>query len=73
VLADHGINADGVVVVVASDGEPMGAALLAAAHRLHADLLVMGAFAHGAFRERMLGGVTQHVLAEADLPVLMRH
>jgi len=51
----------------------MGAALLAAAHRLHADLLVMGAFAHGAFRERMLGGVTQHVLAEADLPVLMRH
>jgi len=73
VLADHGINADVVAVVVPSDGEPMGAALLAAAHRLHADLLVMGAFAHGAFRERMLGGVTQHVLAEADLPVLMRH
>jgi protein CrcB len=47
--------------------------LLAAAHAVDADLLVMGAYAHGAWRERIFGGVTRAMLAHADIPVLMRH
>jgi protein CrcB len=71
VLAEHGINVR--VVAVPADGGRVGADLLAVARGLGADLLVMGAFAHGELRERVLGGVTRHVLSEADLPVLMQH
>jgi len=60
-------------VHVAPEGAPMGTALLAAARRRGAGLLVMGAFAHTPLRERILGGVTARVLAEAEIPVLMRH
>ena len=48
-------------------------ALLDTAHRLSADLLVMGAYAHSPLRELILGGVTQYMLDHADLPVFMRH
>jgi nucleotide-binding universal stress UspA family protein len=34
---------------------------------------VMGAFAHGEWREMMFGGVTRTMLAQADLPLFMRH
>ena len=50
-----------------------GAALLKAAHAIHADLLVMGSYSHSRLRERILGGATRHVLAHAHLPVLMQH
>jgi protein CrcB len=50
-----------------------GQRLLEAAHEVGADLIVMGAFAHGEWRERVFGGVTRTMLAEADLPLLMRH
>jgi len=33
----------------------------------------MGAFTHGAWRQRVFGGVTRTMLAEADLPLFMRH
>lgn len=56
----------------AQDGS-VGARLLTAAHDVAADLLVVGAYAHGEWREAMLGGVTRYMLANADLPVLMRH
>jgi nucleotide-binding universal stress UspA family protein len=51
----------------------VGAALLAAARAGGADLLVMGAWTHARWTEFVLGGVTRHMLAHADLPVLMRH
>ncbi len=38
-----------------------------------ADLLVMGAYAQNRLRAALLGGVTRHVLAQAELPVLMAH
>jgi nucleotide-binding universal stress UspA family protein len=46
---------------------------LTKAHELGADMLVMGAYAHSPLREALLGGVTRHMLAHADLTVLMRH
>ena len=55
-------------------GEPhqVGKLLLTQASRLGA-LLVMGAFSHWRWQERLLGGVTDHVLREATTPVLMMH
>ena len=58
---------------IAADARPIGTALLDEARRVGADLLVMGAYGHGEWRERLVGGATREVLAAADLPVLMRH
>jgi len=71
VLAEHGLIAS--LHVLAIHPGPFGQTLLDTAHRLGADLLVMGAYAHSPLRELILGGVTRHMLAHADLPVLMRH
>ena len=68
---EHGIRAQ-AHAVPDHDG-PVGAQLLKLAHELGADLLVMGAYAHGEWREALLGGVTRYVLDHAGLPVLMRH
>jgi nucleotide-binding universal stress UspA family protein len=50
-----------------------GEALLAEAHELGADTLVMGAYVHQPMVGVILGGVTRYMLAHADIPVLMRH
>ncbi len=54
------------------DGEA-GEALLEGAADVAADLLVMGAYGCNRFSEWALGGATRHVLADAALPVLLRH
>lgn len=71
VLREHGIAAE-LHVVSAHDGSA-GERLLAAAHELGADMLVMGAYGHGEWREALFGGVTHHMLHHADLPVWMQH
>jgi protein CrcB len=71
VLADHAVPAQ-LVTVPDGDG-PTGERILAAAHQVGADLLVMGAYAHGAWREALFGGVTRYMLDAADLPLLLRH
>ncbi len=48
-------------------------ALLSRVSDLGADLLVMGAYSHSRFRERILGGVTRQILAQMTVPVLMAH
>lgn len=53
-------------------GEP-GAALLAGAEEVGADLLLMGAYSHSRGRESLFGGVSQHVVDHAELPVVMVH
>jgi nucleotide-binding universal stress UspA family protein len=68
---EHGIAAQ-AHAVPDHDG-PVGAQLLKIARELGADLLVMGAYAHGEWREALLGGVTRYVLDHAGLPVFMRH
>jgi nucleotide-binding universal stress UspA family protein len=40
---------------------------------LEADLIVLGAFAHPMLFGPLLGSVTKHMLANADMPVLMRY
>ena len=71
ILVDHGVAAELHVLPIGPG--PFGRALLDKARELGADMLVMGAYAHSPLREALLGGVTRHVLAHADLPVLMRH
>jgi protein CrcB len=71
ILEEHGIAA---TLHTVPDGEgSTGNRILHAAYQLDADLLVMGAFAHGEWRERMFGGVTRTMLRQAHLPLLMRH
>lgn len=69
-LGRHGVE---VTVSVLSSTETPAAALLDEAHRISADLLVVGAYGHSRFREWVLGGVTEDLLAGADLPLLMAH
>ena len=57
---------------VASEGGPVGAALLDAA-AAGADLLVMGGYGRTRLSELVLGGVTRHVLAHSRLPLLISH
>ncbi len=55
------------------DGHDTGAQLVAMAHQAGADLLVMSSTSHGRLRKRLLDGVTESVIACADLPVFMQH
>ena len=71
VLVEHGVPA--TLHVLAIDSSPFGELVLGRARELGADLLVMGAYAHGALRDMLLGGMTRTILARADLPVLLRH
>jgi len=71
VLVEHGIAA--TLHVLAIGATPFAELLLARAGELGADLLIMGAYAHTPLREMLLGGVTRHVLAHAELAVLLRH
>ena len=51
----------------------IGVALLSHAGDVGADLLVMGSWGHGPWRERLLGGVTRTVLANMRVPVITSH
>ena len=50
-----------------------GEALLAYANEADADLIVAGAYGRSRLRELVFGGVTQHLLRHATVPVLMSH
>nr|WP_294501076.1 universal stress protein [uncultured Rhodopila sp.] len=71
ILTEHGIAAALQTIPLGKD--PFGLALLARAHALGADMLVMGAYAHSPWRQMVLGGATRSIMAHADIPVLMRH
>jgi nucleotide-binding universal stress UspA family protein len=47
--------------------------LLASAKEVGADALLIGAWGHSRRRELVMGGVTEHIIEHADLPVLMIH
>jgi nucleotide-binding universal stress UspA family protein len=59
--------------IAAQEDEPAGAALLRVASEIGADLLVMGGYGRTRLSELVLGGVTRHVLATAELPLLISH
>lgn len=69
-LARQGVKAKGMTVKA---GDDAGRAIASAARRAGADLIVMGAYTHSRMRELLFGGVTEHALSDAKLPVLMIH
>ncbi|NIW04296.1 MAG: universal stress protein [Gammaproteobacteria bacterium] len=70
-LAWHGITAHSRVLDL--KGRSVGNALLNDAKEAGARLLIVGGFSRARARELLFGGVTRHLLANADLPVLMVH
>jgi nucleotide-binding universal stress UspA family protein len=61
------------IETIPMDPKSVGAALLSKCEALGGALLVMGAYSHWRWQERVFGGVTEHVLHEARTPVLMAH
>ena len=53
------------------DGRSTGEVILASAQSLGCDLLIKGAYTQSRLRQWIFGGATQHVLANASLPVLL--
>src|SRR5450830_159780 len=53
------------------DGRSTGEAILATAKSLGCDILIKGAYTQSRLRQMIFGGATQHVLANAALPVLL--
>jgi nucleotide-binding universal stress UspA family protein len=70
------LKRDGVaaeLMNIGLEGRSTGEAVLAAAKAQGCDLLVKGAFTQSRLRQMIFGGTTSHILANADLPVLMAH
>jgi len=70
-LGWHGVEAE--VSIFEAHEPSVGAALLAQARESGVNLLVVGGYSRSRLRELILGGVTGHLLAEADIPVFMVH
>lgn len=70
-LQRNGIPAEPLTVRL--DGKSTGESILNAARQLDCDLLIKGAFTQSRLRQMIFGGATQHVMANATLPVLLAH
>ncbi len=70
-LARHGIAAE--VREFETGDRSVGETLLDEGREVGADLIVLGGYGHSRTREMVFGGVTQHVLVHADIPVLLAH
>jgi nucleotide-binding universal stress UspA family protein len=68
-LQKHGLNVDWREVPAGD--RSIGGAILAEAKAIGADLLIKGAYTQSRLRQMIFGGATSHILAEAELPVLM--
>ncbi len=70
-LKCHGINADVTMLDVRK--RSVGEAILAQSREAEIDLLVVGGYSRSRLRDVVMGGVTTHLLQQADLPVMMYH
>ncbi len=70
-LRNNGIAANPMTVGL--EGKNTGEAILRACKAEGCDLLVKGAFTQSRLRQMIFGGATSHILANAELPVLMAH
>jgi len=70
-LGRHDVKAD--FITQKPEGGSTGNAILAAADRLGADFIVMGAFGHARLMETILGGVTYDLTAGCPYPLLLAH
>jgi nucleotide-binding universal stress UspA family protein len=70
-LKRNGVAAE--LMSLGLEGRSTGEVVLAAAKAQGCDLLVKGAFTQSRLRQMIFGGTTSHILANAELPVLMAH
>jgi nucleotide-binding universal stress UspA family protein len=70
-LSLHGVRSTERLIDAGS--KRIGESLLDAAAGGGADLLVIGGYGRGRLRESLIGGVTRHVIAHANLSVFMVH
>ena len=70
-LARHGVKAE--AHTIHNKQRSAGDNLLTRVSDFSADLVVMGAYGHTRLREKVLGGVTRHLLEHMTVPVLMSH
>lgn len=69
-LTWHGVEAQVHIETTTLD---VGNTVLSRAADLCADLIVMGAYGHSRWSERVLGGATRTLLSDMTVPVLMSH
>ena len=70
-LQRHGIKAERDDVAAGNRGA--GEAMLDEAKRLGGDLMVKGGYTRSRLRQTIFGGPTSHILANAEIPVIMAH
>lgn len=70
-LVAHGIEASVHLLDVRE--RSVGKAMMEDARSQGVDLLLIGAYSHTRVRDMVFGGVTQHVLATAEIPALLAH
>ncbi len=68
-LRFHGVNAE--AVTRSKNGRPDGDAILDQTNSLGGDMLIKGAYTQSRLRQMIFGGATAHILAKAQIPVLM--
>ncbi|WP_262298257.1 universal stress protein [Microvirga sesbaniae] len=68
-LAHHNVVAE--VVTAESEDRPIADVILEEAHRISADLVIMGAYGHTRLREQVFGGATRDMLTAAETPILV--
>jgi nucleotide-binding universal stress UspA family protein len=61
------------ITLKAERGRNAGDVILTRARELGCDLLIKGAYTQSRIRQMIFGGTTRHILANANLPVLMAH
>jgi nucleotide-binding universal stress UspA family protein len=72
-LAQYLANWDVEVEQVRTKGRHVESEIEAVYRDVDADLLLMGAYSRHWFRERIFGGVTEHMLFKTEIPALMLH
>ena len=70
-LRRNGIPAD--AITAPPDRKPPGETILAQAALLGCDLLIKGAYTQSRLRQMIFGGATSHILAKANVPVLLTY
>jgi nucleotide-binding universal stress UspA family protein len=70
-LAEHGIKTE--THQWPREDASVADALMAAAAKLDAEYIVLGAYGHSRMRETVLGGVTQDLIFASSVPLLLAH
>lgn len=71
-LAQYDMKSE-LVELPREKGASIAETLVKAAEKREAGYIVMGAYGHSRFRERILGGVTRDMLREPQLPLFLAH